>query len=108
MVFKTMDQAVIRKLLEEQEDILTPAIKSDRAFFNNTRCPMCGEGECQKKSYEPKIEIGDNGEPIVRQSSFGSGPLADGYAHCIDCGTDFNPYTGMIFSTEVSMIHGPE
>lgn len=108
MTFKTMDPDLIREMLSQQEDILTPAIEEDRKFFANTRCPMCGKDECQKKEYVPKIEVDEHGSPTVVQSSFGLGPLSDGYAHCINCDTDFNPYTGMIFKTEASMIHGVE
>jgi hypothetical protein len=105
---KAMDPQLIRELLEEQEDILTPEIKAEEALYRHTRCPMCSKGDCEKRTYAPKVVMGENGEPIVEQSPFSSGALPEGYAHCIHCGTDFNPYTGMIYDTEASMIHGPE
>ena len=105
---KTMDPKLIRELLANQTDILTPEVKAEEAFYRHTRCPLCNEGGCEKKLYQPKVTLDENGEPVVDTSMFSSGILPEGYAHCIHCGTDFNPYTGVIFSTEASMIHGPE
>jgi len=107
-MLKTMDPAVIRKMLEGHEDILTPEAKAEEAFYRNTQCPMCGARDCQKKIYPTKAIVDDEGNVEVIESPFNGGILPDGYAHCIHCDTDFNPHTGMIFSTEASMIHGPE
>jgi hypothetical protein len=101
-----MNPEIIRQLLKSEEDILSPAIKAEEALYRNTRCPMCRQDGCEKRIRAPKIMLNENGEPVVTTSPFGMGPLPDGYAHCIHCGTDFNPYTGMIFKTEASMIHG--
>jgi len=106
-MLKTMDPNVIRQLLDDTEDILTPEIKAEEALYRNTQCPVCGQGECEKRIRAPKIVTGEDGEPVVASSPFGSGLLPDGYAHCIHCETDFNPYTGMIFQTEASMIRAP-
>lgn len=105
---KAMDPQVIRQMLQGHEDILTPEIKTEEAFYRNTRCPMCAQGDCEKRMYEPKISMDAEGQPVVDQSPFASGLLPEGYAHCIHCDTDFNPYTGVIFSTGASMIPGPE
>jgi len=104
---KAMDPKLIRELLKDQEDVLTPEIKSEEALYRNTRCPMCGQGDCEKRMYRPKVSMDENGQPVVDQSTFSSGILPEGYAHCIHCDTDFNPYTGLIFKTAASMIHGP-
>lgn len=101
-----MDPEVIRQLLKSEEDTLTPAIKAEEALYRNTRCPICGQNGCEKRVRPPRVVIDDRGEPVVVSSPFGLGPLPEGYAHCIHCGTEFNPYTGMIFRTEASMIHG--
>jgi hypothetical protein len=106
---KAMDPKLIRELLAGQEDVLTPEIEAEEALYKNLRCPMCAEGDCEKKLYQPKVVEGEDGEPVVVQSPFSSGSLLpEGYAHCIHCGTDFDPYTRVIFSTEASMIHGPD
>jgi hypothetical protein len=107
-MLKTMDPELIHKLLEGAEDILTPEVKAEETLYRNTRCPVCGHGECEKRIPAPKVVAGENGELVVAVSPFGADVLPDGYAHCIHCDTDFNPYTGMIFHTEASMIHAPE
>lgn len=103
-----MDPELVRQLLEDSEDILTPEVKAEEALYRNTHCPVCGQGECEKRIRAPKVVVDENGEPIVASSPFGTGLLPDGYAHCIHCDTDFNPYTGMIFHTKASMIRAPE
>lgn len=107
-MLKTMDPELVHQLLNESEDILTPEIKAEEALYRNTQCPMCGQGECEKRIRTPRVIPNEDGEPIIVSSPFGSGLLPDGYAHCIHCDTDFNPHTGMVFKTEASMIAAPE
>jgi hypothetical protein len=107
-MLKTMDPDLIRQMLEGHTDVLTGAAEAEEALYRNTCCPVCGEGECQKVLREAKVVTDEDGRPEVVQSPFGSGPLPEGYAHCIHCDTDFNPRTGMIFNTAASMIHAPE
>lgn len=107
-MLKTMDPALIRQLIAGVTDALTPEAEAEAALYRSTQCPVCGERECQKKVKEAKIVPNEDGEPIVAVSPFGQGLLPEGYAHCIHCGTDFNPLTGMIYKTEASMIHGPD
>lgn len=106
VALKPMDPELIRQLLRNEEDILTPEIKAEETLYRHTQCPLCGHGGCEKRIRPPRIVIGEHGEPVVVASPFGASLLPDGYAHCIHCGTDFNPQTGMIFRTEASMIHG--
>jgi hypothetical protein len=103
-----MDPQLIRELLENEEDSLSTAIKAEETLYRHTQCPVCGQSGCEKRIQPPKIVVGENGEPTVVRSPFGMGPLPEGYAHCIHCDTDFNPYTGMIFKTTASMIRAPE
>ena len=107
-MLKVMDPEHVRQLLDGAVDVLTPGIKAEEALYRNTQCPVCGQSGCEKKIRAPKVVINESGEPVVASSPFGSGMLPDGYAHCIHCDTDFNPYTGMIFKTEASMIREPE
>jgi len=106
-MLKTMDPDTIRELLKGHEDIITPEVKAEEAFFRNVACPICKEGDCQKRMQPPRFLARDGEEPELVSSPFNSGILAESFAHCIHCGTDFNPYTGMIYGTEASMIHGP-
>ena len=107
-MLKTMDPDRVRELIAGQTDILSAAVKAEEALYRHTKCPMCGESGCEKKIRPPKVIIDDDGNTEVLSSPFTGDILPDGYAHCIHCDTDFNPYTGMIFTTAASMIHGPE
>jgi len=107
-MFKTMDQQKAREFIEQSEDVLTPEVKAEEALYRNTQCPLCGEAGCEKRVQPAKVVPDpDTGEPLIAQSPFGDDMLAKGYAHCKNCNTDFNPKTGMVLSTEASMIHAP-
>lgn len=107
-MLKTMDPNLARELIASSQDVLSAEVKAEEALYRNTRCPMCGQGDCEKKIRPPKVTVDDDGNTEIVNSPFNGGILPDGYAHCINCATDFNPYTGMIYHTEASMIHGPE
>lgn len=106
-MFKPMDPDLIRKLIEGQPDVISQEAKAEEALYKNVECPMCGQMECEKKIRAPKVvDVGDG--PVLAVSPFVEGKaLPQGYAHCIHCGTDFSPRTGVIMQTEASMIHAP-
>jgi hypothetical protein len=107
-MLRSMDPNTIRELLASHTDTLTPEIKAEEAFYRNTQCPMCGSGGCKKLIRAPKVLIGEDGGQEIVQSPFGMSSLPEGYAHCLNCGTDFNPHTGMVYGTDASIIHGSE
>ena len=108
-MLKPMDPDTIRQMLDGEEDILTPAAKAEDAHYRATRCPVCNEGGCIKVISEIRVELNELGETEIIQSPFSSlEPLPQGYARCIHCDTEFNPYTGMIYQTAASMIHGSD
>jgi len=107
-MLNAMDPEQIRALLEGQEDILTPAIKLEEKFYQHLECPMCQQSGCEKRIRAPRVITDDDGNVEVLNSPFVGDILPEGYAHCPNCETDFNPYTGVIYSTEASMIHGPK
>jgi len=105
-MFKSMDPSIIRALIEGQPDVLADEVKAEKELYSRISCPMCYEaGGCEKRLRQPKIVIGDDGTPEVLSSPFVSGqPLPQGYAHCVHCGTDFDPHSGVIAKTEASGI----
>jgi hypothetical protein len=104
-MFKPMDQELARSLLEGQPDLLSEEAKEEEELYRNLRCPICYEGGCEKLMVAPRIVAGPNGEPVVAVSPFVDGKnLPQGYAHCIHCGTDFDPRSGVIRKTEASQI----
>ena len=104
-MFKPMDPDLIRELIKDQPDVITPEVEAEKELYANTSCPMCYEAGCEKRTLAPRVLPGENGEPIVAASPFVQGKaLPQGYAHCIHCGTDFNPRSGIIMQTEASQI----
>jgi hypothetical protein len=104
-MLKPMDPDIVRALLEGQPDALSEEVRREEEVFRNLSCPMCYETGCQKKIRAAKIVIGEDGTPEMLVSPFVSGrALPQGYAHCIHCGTDFDPHSGVISHTEASNI----
>ena len=104
-MFQPMDPDKIRTLLDGHEDVIAKELEEEKTLFDNLRCPICYEGGCEKLVDAPKVVPGPNGEPVVAVSPFVSGKnLPQGYAHCIHCGTDFDPRSGIIRKTEASQI----
>jgi hypothetical protein len=100
-----MDPDIIRDLLEGQPDALSDEVRREEELFRGLTCPMCYEAGCEKRLKAPRIIMGDGGEPVIETSPFTSDrALPHGYAHCIHCGTDFDPRSGVIMSTEASNI----
>jgi hypothetical protein len=82
--FKELDPDVVLKLLEGQQDLLTPELKKEEALFRNTSCPTCGARGLEavineKRPFNPGV------------------PLPNRFLRCI-CGTDFDPYTRLVLS----------
>ena len=82
MIFKPMKREDVFKALEDQEDILTPAVKRHVELFQSLSCPYCNGDRC--------AAILDTSRP------FREGELLPNYlARCLSCGTDFEPRTGI-------------
>lgn len=106
MTLKTMDPQEILELLEGEVDVLTPAAEDDAALYANTTCPNCHTKGCQKEIDPVRaVETEDGIELIL---PFGpDSPIALGHAVCVECGTEFDPHTGVIRRAENVMIHDP-
>lgn len=105
-MFTTMDLDIIRALIEGQPDVLAEELKAESEFYKHVTCPMCHTvGSCEKRLRPPKVVIEEDGTPEVVSSPFSSGlALPQGYARCVHCSTDFDPYSGVISKTEASGI----
>ena len=101
-----MDQDLARSLIEGQQDILSEESKKEEELYRTVACPMCYQTGAEKRIVSSKIVLTENGPVVV--SPFVQGRLLPaGYAHCLHCNTDFDPKTGVIRHTEVSMIADP-
>lgn len=105
-MFKPMDPDLIRELIKTQPDVISEEAKQEQELYKNLSCPVCYEsGGCEKRLKPPKVVLGEDGRPQVVSSPFSNGrALPQGYAHCIHCGTDFDPRSGVIMRTEASSI----
>jgi DNA-directed RNA polymerase subunit RPC12/RpoP len=85
MIFKPMKREEVLKLLEGQEDVLTPAIRAHEEYFKKLLCPYCSGDRCM---------------PFVDpRRPFREGDLLPNYlARCTTCGTEFEPYTKLQIS----------
>jgi len=108
MIYDTMDPALIKELLKDQEDILTKAVEKDEEAFKNATCPNCGSCECRKSLPTPKIVPGEDGSYHIVNSPFGpNSPTIQFSAVCCICGTEFNPKTGIILKSDAPVILEP-
>jgi hypothetical protein len=106
-MLKPMDPALLYQLVNSEPDVLTKAAEEDEAIYKKARCPICSRDGCTKKIEAPLIVEAEGGMTMIR-TPFGDGPLPHGYAHCGNCGTDFDPHTGIVRKTEASIIAGPQ
>lgn len=106
-MFKTMDPDAIRELIADVPDVLTKQVEEEGTFYKNLRCPVCSEAGCMKEVRQAKVVMNDRGVPEVVVSPFGDGPLPEGHARCVQCDTEFDPRSGIIYKTEASKIHAP-
>lgn len=81
--FKELDQDEIRKLLEGQENVLTPELTREETFFRHVTCPMC-----RSSSHESFIS---STRPFYAGSILPTKVL-----RCLSCSTEFDPYSGFI------------
>lgn len=107
MTLKVMDPEIARNLIDSEEDVISPALEAEAELFKNLKCPMCYQGGCEKQAKPPKIVMTEDG-PILSTPTFGDEPILKCDAHCIHCGTTFDPKTGLIYKTEASMLPSPQ
>lgn len=87
-IFKELDPEVVRKALEGEVDILTPMVKKEEAFFRNQVCPVC-----DSTSSEAFLNASN---PFTAGS-----PLPNKRLRCLDCKTEFDPYSRLVTRTTV-------
>ena len=80
--FKPLSEKRIRELLEGQEDLLTPLVKKEEAFFRSRSCPLC---------HGAAVPFVDEKRPFVPNN-----PLPNRRLRCSSCGAEFDPYSGLV------------
>ncbi|TXH11747.1 MAG: hypothetical protein E6R04_00505 [Spirochaetes bacterium] len=82
-VFKEMKSEDVWKAVEGHEDVITPELKKEEAFFRNQVCPLCRSS---------------NHQSFVNPSTpFAPGAvLPSKFLRCLACSAEFDPYSRMI------------
>lgn len=91
MNFKPMDPNEVWRLLEAtdaagkkiHEDLITPALKKEEAFFRTVSCPSCG-GYSHTPFLNPR-------RPFAPGSV-----LPNRLLRCLECETEFDPNTRLV------------
>lgn len=104
MHYKTMDPDLIRELIANEEDVITPAIENDKVIFANAMCPVCGAQGADKVTLPPKIEITENGPQMVTSPFQADRVLPVGHARCRECGSEYTPENQVIYRVSEPVI----
>lgn len=87
--FKEMRPEDVMKALEGHQDVLSGEVAKEQAFFRAVPCPRC-----RSRSLNYSV---DSRKPFTSGS-----PLPNKIAICLECETEFDPYTGLILRTTTS------
>ena len=105
-MYQTLDPTLIRQLIRQETDVITPAVKEEEKLYENARCPVCYQTGCVKRLNQPRIlETPEGPRPI--STPFSSRPIVEGYAHCLNCDSDFDPRTGLILRGAPTIVSPP-
>lgn len=108
MAFKPMDPSLARALLEGQVDVITPAAQREATIYDQATCPVCGQVGADKAVPSPKIIIEDDGDVQIIRAPFNPAThLIQGHAKCRNCGSEYNPLSGLIISQPEPVLSDP-
>jgi hypothetical protein len=108
MAFKTMDPALIQKLLKDEVDVITPAAKMESEVYKNAHCPACGHVGSEKVTLPPKVVVEEGeGMTIIRAPFSEHSNLVVGHAKCSACATEYSPSTGVIIKADQPILTNP-
>ena len=108
MAFKTMDPDLIRSLINDEVDVITPAAEMEGEVFKNAQCPACGHIGAEKVTLPPKVVVEQNGDMTIIRAPFSEGsPLVVGHAKCSACKTEYSPMTGVIVKADQPILTDP-
>lgn len=90
MQIKEMDPELIKKILESQEDLLSPLVKAEHEILKNVTCPDCGSNE-SRRSVNPT-------------TPFSNGAATPNYIFkCLKCSTEYSPKSGIILKPKPTL-----
>lgn len=97
MAFKPLDPAIVRRLIESEEDVITPALKTEAALLEEVLCPVCGSKGADMVVTPAEIEVNEHGGFEIKRSPFSkTSPILQGQARCRECQALFAPLSRVI------------
>lgn len=91
--FHEMDPDTVRKLLEGHENVIDLEAKREQGFLQTVACPKCGK-------YGSEARVNPR-QPFIRGVV-----LPNKFLVCLNCETEFDPHTGIIFYTKLILTPG--
>lgn len=102
-----MDPDVIRALIKDEKDVITPVAKMESELLKHSHCPACGHQGAEKAVLPPKFVMGEGGELEAIRTPFSSvSSTVQGHARCPACETEYSPMTGVIIQSNVPILTG--
>lgn len=87
--FKEMNPDDVRRLLDGHQDVLSGEVAKEQAFFRAVPCPRC-----RSRSFRTSVDPRRPFTPGV--------PLPNKIATCLECETEFDPFSGFVYRTTAS------
>lgn len=108
MGFKALDPSLVRALISDHEDVITPAAQMEAEVFKAARCPVCGHQGADKHVPDAKVVVDEEDGMIVISAPFSqNSPLVQGHAKCSQCQTEYSAETGVIIRQTEPVLTDP-
>lgn len=91
-MFKEMNQEVLKAIVEQEVDLLTPLVEADQKVYDSAACPRCGGATIKERDLKRDIEVLDDGTAF----STSSRPIPRYLSRCVDCGCLFDAFSGLL------------
>jgi len=85
MALKILPEHITRRLLQGEEDMITPEVAATQAIQDSTPCPRCG-GHFHKMLDPNRAFSADRALPRS-------------FLQCVDCGYTYDPHTEIVIAT---------
>lgn len=92
MFFKEMDPELIKSILAEETDILTPLLEADQKIYNEASCPQCGGTTVKERDLDNDLEVLEDGSVVSKSTR----PIPKYLCRCVDCRCLFDPFSGLL------------
>ncbi len=91
-MFQEMDQKLLKAIVDQEVDLLTPLVEADQQIYNDASCPRCGGVTIKERNLENDIEVLEDGSVTSRSSR----PIPKFLCRCADCSCLFDPFSGLL------------